>query len=101
MASTMTARTGSGLWAFVGGILAAIGTFMIGQATFGWIAGFDPAGWLRIVTAWMLPVGFIVALLAGIPALKRASERTLAVVGIVLAVLAAVGLVVMLFSVDY
>ena len=90
-----------GLWSLVGGIVAAAGVVMIGQATFGWAPAFDPPGWLRVVTGWMLPVGVIAATILGALSLKQDSGRTLGVVGLVLAVLSAVAFFAMVAAVDH
>ena len=90
-----------GLWCFVCGLAAAIGVAMIGQASYGWVSEFDPPGWLRIVTAWLLPVGVIGAVILGTLSLRRNSERNLGITGLVLAMLSVGAFVAMLASFDY
>src|SRR5512138_3209649 len=48
-----------GLWCLVCGLAAGAGVAIIGQATFGWVSGFDPPGWLRIGTFWIFPAGVV------------------------------------------
>jgi hypothetical protein len=79
-----------GLWCLVCGLVALLGVAMVGQATFGWVSGFDPPGWLRIVTFWMFPAGVVAAAILGALALKEDSGRAPAVVGLVVGALAAV-----------
>jgi hypothetical protein len=90
-----------GLWCFVGGLVAAVGVAMIGQATFGWVTGFDPPGWLRIVTFWMLPAGVIAAAILGTLSLKQNSGRMLGITGLALAVLSIGVFFAMSVTVDY
>lgn len=90
-----------GLWCLVGGLAAALGVTMVGQATYGYVAGFDPPGWLRIVTFWMLPAGVIAAAVLGTLSLKRNAGRRSAVSGLVLALLSVGAFFIMLTSVDY
>jgi hypothetical protein len=90
-----------GLWSLVGGLVAAVGVAMIGQATYGWVSGFDPPGWLRIVTFWMLPAGVMASAILGTLALKQNSGRMLGITGLALAVLSVGAFFVMLVSVDY
>ncbi len=90
-----------GLWGLACGLAAVFGVAMIGQATFGWVPSFDPPEWLRIVTFWMLPVGVVPSVILGTLSLKRASRRTPAIAGLVLAVLSAVAFIGMVASIDY
>lgn len=90
-----------GLWCFACGLVAAAGAAMVGQASFGWAPAFDPPGWLRVVTGWMLPVGVVAAAVSGAAALKRDSGRPWAIAGLALAALAAVAFFAMLPLVDY
>ncbi len=91
----------AGLWCLASGLGAAAGAAMIGQATFAWAPAFDPPGWLRIMTFWMLPVGVAAAAILGALALKRDSGRTLGIAGLLLAVLSAIAFFAMLASVNY
>lgn len=90
-----------GLWCFVCGLLAAAGVAMIGQATYGWVSGFDPPGWLRIVTFWMLPAGVIASAILGTLSLKRNSGRRWGITGLALTMLSAGAFFAMVASVDY
>ena len=90
-----------GLWCFVGGLAAAVGVVMIGQATYGWVSEFDPPGWLRIVTAWLLPIGVVASAILGTLSLKRNSGRRLGITGLVLAMLSVGVFFAMLASFDY
>ena len=90
-----------GLWCLVCGFVAAISVAMIGQATYGWVSGFDPPGWLRIVAFWMLPAGVIAAAILGTLSLKQNSGRLLGITGLALAALSVGAFFVMLVSVDY
>jgi Mn2+/Fe2+ NRAMP family transporter len=89
-----------GLWCLVSALVAAVGVTMVGQATFEWVPAFDPPGWLRVVTFWMIPVGEIAAAILGALSLKRNSGRTLGIVGLLVAVLSAVAFYAMVVSVD-
>ena len=90
-----------GLWCLVGGLAAAAGVAMIGQATYGWVSGFEVPGWLRIVTFWMFPGGVITAAILGTLSLKRNSGRILGITGLALAVLSAGTFFVMVASAAY
>jgi hypothetical protein len=90
-----------GVWCLIGGLVAAFGVAMIGQATYGWMSGFDPPGWLRILTFWMLPAGVIASAILGTLSLKMNSGRSLGITGLALAVLSVGAFVTMLMSVDY
>ena len=90
-----------GVWCFVCGLAAAFGVAMIGQASYGWVSEFDTPGWLRIVTAWLLPVGVIGSAILGTLSLRRTSGRNLGITGLVLAVLSVGAFVAMLASFDY
>jgi hypothetical protein len=90
-----------GLWCLVCGLIAVVGVAMIGQATYEWVSGFDPPGWLRIVTAWMFPIGLIASAVLGTLSLKRNSGRRLGITGLALAVLSVVAFFAILASVDY
>lgn len=91
-----------GLWGLAAGLAAVAGTAMIGQATFGWVTGFDPPGWLRIAAAWLLPFGAAAAILLGALSLRRdSSDRRPGVAGLVLALLSFAAFVLMLASVEY
>ena len=73
---------------------------LLGLAGFAWLwvvtaTPIDPPEWLRIAGIWLLPIGIVGALVAGIPAL-RGSGRALAVVGLVAAGLALVGFVLLI-----
>ncbi len=92
--------TAVGPWCLVCGLVAAVGAAMIGQATYGWISGFDPPGWLRIVTFWMLPAGVIGSAIFGTLSLKGNSERMLGITGLALAALSSSAFFAMLASVD-
>ncbi|MGB8983986.1 MAG: hypothetical protein WCC12_19105 [Anaerolineales bacterium] len=74
---------------------------MIGQATYEWVSEFDPPGWLRIVTAWMFPIGVIASAILGTLSLKRNSGRMLGITGLALAVLSVGAFFAILASVDY
>lgn len=76
-----------GRWCLVSGLVAAVSVALIGQASFGWVPGFDPPGWLRIVTFWMLPVSVIATAIVGTLSLRRDAGRSLGMTGIALAVL--------------
>jgi hypothetical protein len=71
----------------VAGLVAAVSVAMIGQASFGWTPGFDPPGWLRIVTFWMLPAGVIASAILGTLSLKRDAGRSLGMTGLALTLL--------------
>lgn len=88
--SSAAGRPPIGLWGLVFGLVAALSVVMIGQASFGWLAAYDPPGWLRIVTFWLFPVSVIVSTILGALALKRDSGRAPAIAGLVLTALAAV-----------
>jgi Mn2+/Fe2+ NRAMP family transporter len=90
-----------GLWCLACGLIAAVGVAMIGQASFGWVPAFDPPGWLRVTTFWMLPVGVVGSSIFGALSLKRYSGRTLGIAGLLLAVLSVVAFFAMVASVDY
>lgn len=77
-------RMSIGSWSLIAGVVALVGVLMTGQASFEWIPGFDPPGWLRIVSGWMIPVGVVAAVALGARALSRRSGRVLGVVGILL-----------------
>lgn len=96
-----TSSSALGLWCFVCGLVAAAGVAMIGQATYGWWSGFDPPGWLRIVTFWMLPAGVIASAVLGTLSLKRNSGRILGITGLALTVLSVGAFFAMVASVDY
>ena len=89
-----------GLWCLACGLVAAVGVAMIGQATFEWVPAFDPPGWLRVMTFWMLPAGVVASAVLGALSLKRDSARTLGIAGLLLAVLSAVAFFAMVASVD-
>lgn len=90
-----------GLWCLVCGLVAVVGVAMIGQATYEWVSGFDPPGWLRIVTAWMFPISVIASAILGTLSLKRNSGRMLGITGLALAVLSVVAFFALLASFDY
>jgi hypothetical protein len=96
-------RSGPALggWCLVSGLVAAVSVAMIGQASFGWAPGFDPPGWLRIVTFWMLPVGVIASAILGTLSLKWDAGRRLGMAGLAFAVLSVGAFFAMLMSVDY
>jgi hypothetical protein len=85
----------------MGGLAAAFGVAMIGQATYDWVSGFDLPGWLRIISGWMFPLGVIAAAILGTLSLKRDSGRLAGIAGLVLAVLSVVTFFAMLMSYDY
>jgi len=75
-----------GVLSLVSGLVAVFGMLMIGQASGSEILpGFDPPGWLRVATGWMIPIGVLAALGFGIPAVARRSGRSLGIAGMVLA----------------
>lgn len=74
-----------GVWSLASGLVAIFGVLMIGQASFGWLPGFDPADWLRVATGWMIPVGCIAAIALGVLSVRRESRRLYGIAGIVLA----------------
>ncbi len=76
-----------GVWSLVCGVFAIVGVAMIAQASFGAAESFDPPGWLRILTGWMLPIGAIAAVILGIMSVKRDSGRNFGLAGITLAVI--------------
>jgi hypothetical protein len=90
-----------GLWCLAGGLGAAVGVAMIGQATYDWVSGFDPPGWLRIVTGWMFPMGVIASAILGTLSLKGNSGRQAGVAGLALSALSVVVFFAMLMSYDY
>lgn len=76
-----------GVWALIFGLVSVFGMLMIGQASGSeLIPGFDPPGWFRVVTGWMIPVGVLAASGFGILAAVRRSGRWLGILGMVLAV---------------
>jgi Mn2+/Fe2+ NRAMP family transporter len=101
LSSAEASNTTLGLWCLVSGLVALFGVAMIGQATYEWVSGFDPPGWLRIVTAWMFPIGVIASAILGALSLKRNSARMLGITGLALAVLSTVAFFAILLSVDY
>jgi hypothetical protein len=91
----------AGIWSLFFGLLSVVGLALIGQASFGWIPAFDPAGWLRIVSGWMIPVGMIGAVVFGVRSLRRGSGRGLGITGLALAMLTLGAFVAMLVTADY
>lgn len=91
-------RTSTGLWSLVCGLASVVGVLMIGQASFGWIPAFDPAGWLRVVSGWLIPIGVIGGFSLGVVSVRRGSGRRLGVAGMVAALVAVGGFVAMLVS---
>jgi cytochrome c-type biogenesis protein CcmH/NrfF len=101
-AAPRTSNWGSlGLWSIVFGVVALVGVTMIAQASFGTFGGFDPPGWLRITTAWMLPVGAIAAVAFGVLSVSRRSARPVGMVGIALAAASVAIFVAMLATHPY
>lgn len=90
-----------GLWSLVSGLLAFVGVMMIGQASYEWVPGFDPAGWLRIVTGWVLPAGVIAAVALGVLSLRRDSGRRLGVGGMLLAAISLGIFIAMIVTTPY
>lgn len=84
--ATGAASRSLGFWSLVSGLVAIFGVLMIGQASFEWVQGFDPADWLRVATGWMIPLGCIAAIMFGVLSLRRGSGRSYGIVGIVLAI---------------
>lgn len=76
-----------GAWSLACGVIALVGVLMIGQASWEWIPSFDPPGWLRIITGWMLPIGSIAAFVLGVLSVVKRSGRSLGLAGIALGVL--------------
>lgn len=99
--NTGKSRSLLGLWGLVGGLAAAVGVAMIGQATFGWVSDFDPSGWLRIVISWLFPAGVITSVILGALSLKQNSARRFGMIGLIFAVLSIAAFVAILVSVDY
>lgn len=95
------ARGPLGFLSLASGVLALVGAGMIGQASYGWVPGFDPPGWARVVTGWLLPAGAIAAVALGVPSLRRGPGRIPAIAGIVLAVVAVGVFVAMVASHPY
>jgi len=90
-----------GLLSLICGLAAVVGVAMVGQATYGWVSEFDPPGWLRIVTSWLLPVSVIASAILGTLSLKRNSGRRLGITGLVLAALSVAAFFAILASFDY
>jgi hypothetical protein len=70
------------------GIAAAV-SGLIGLAGFAWLwlvtaTPIDPPGWARIIGIWLMPIGIVGALAAGISSV-RGSGRPWAIAGLVLA----------------
>ncbi|MCR8671841.1 hypothetical protein NWP09_11915, partial [Agrococcus sp. HG114] len=87
----------------LGALAAACG--LAGLIGTGWLwaitaTDLDAPEWLRVLGAWLMPVGILGGLIVGIPT-ARGPGRPAAVVGIVLAGLALVGAVVLFASWDY
>lgn len=99
--SRATKDTTLGIVSLVFGIVSLVGVLMIGQASFEWIPSFDPADWLRVVTGWMMPIGFIGALTTGVPAIRLKSGRAMAIAGIAIGVIAIGIFVVMIVTHPY
>ncbi|MGE5464556.1 MAG: hypothetical protein ACM3PS_14445 [Syntrophothermus sp.] len=89
-----------GLWCLVCGLIAAVSVVMVGQATYGWVSGFDPPGWLRILAFWMFPVSVIASVILGALSLKRHSRRILGATGLALDLLSVGAFFAMLASVE-
>lgn len=90
-----------GLSSFVLGLVSLVGVLMIGQASFGWFGSFDPAGWLRVVTGWMFPVGALGAVILGVLSLRRSSGRVPGIAGVLLAVVSAGAFIAMIATHPY
>ena len=97
MGDAATTRARAPRW--VGVSAAVMG--VIGLAGFAWTwvlsaTPLDPPEWLRIAGVWLMPVGILWALIAGIAGLRGAG-RPWAVAGVVMAVIA-IGAFVALIS---
>jgi hypothetical protein len=101
LSSAERSNSTPGLWCLVSGLVAVVGVAMIGQATYEWVSGFDPPGWLRIVTAWMFPIGVIASAIFGTLSLKRNSGAILGITGLALAVLSVGAFFALLASAVY
>jgi hypothetical protein len=81
------------------GVVAAV-LGLLGLAGFLWMwavtaTPMDPPEWARIVGIWLLPIGIVGALVAGIPNV-RGPGRAWAVVGLVAAAVALIGAVLLI-----
>lgn len=86
------------------GVSAAI-LGLLGLAAFAWTwilsaAPIDPPEWLRIVGVWLMPIGIVGALVAGIAGL-RGPGRPWAIAGLVLAAVAIIAFVLLISLWEY